>query len=304
LLAPGTEKQSESKSMHFQWTAPDGAAFPCERWLPTGTPQGNVICIHGLSGAATDFQPLGETLSRAGLACFALGLRGQGNDPDARRRGASLDLAALSSDIAAFTGTVCTNGSGTPLWVCGESMGALILAWTLAYGRLSQPVRGAIFSAPVVALKKSVPRAVRGLVRTFATALPRLRFYPSWFVSGTLEPLEVTRDKEHADRIHSAPHYIRAFAFRFLHQLGELIESSDALAVKIVAPSLVLSAGQDVFVEPGQVRKWFERLGSEDKTFKTYPEAFHLLWNDLDRDAVLADVAQWLDARCPARLNT
>ena len=290
--------------MHFQWTAPDGAAFPCERWLPRGMALGNLVCVHGLSGAATDFEPVGETVSRAGLACFALSLRGQGNDPDAHRRGASLDLEAISSDIAAFTDTMCASHSATPLWVCGESMGALILAWMLAYRRLGQPVRGAIFSAPVVALKRSLPRAVRGLVKTFATALPRLRFYPSWFVSGKLEPLQVTRDKEHALRIHTAPYYIRAFAFRFLHQLGELIESSDALAERIATPCLVLSGGQDVFVEPVQVRRWFERLRSEDKTLKIYPEAFHLLWNDLDRNAVLADVAHWLSAHRPVRLNT
>ena len=66
----------------------------------------------------------------------------------------------------------------------------------------------------------------------------------------------------------------------------------------------MLSGGQDVFVEPVQVRRWFEHLRSEDKTLKIYPEAFHLLWNDLDRNAVLADIAHWLSAHRPVCLNT
>ncbi len=112
--------------------------FPCEQWLPRGKASGTLICVHGLSGAATDFQPLGETLHQAGLACFALNLRGQGNDPHRRRRGAALELEVISRDISAFArGNAVPSMPGTPLWVCGESMGALILSWMLGTQAIS-----------------------------------------------------------------------------------------------------------------------------------------------------------------------
>ena len=98
--------------------------------------------------------------------------------------------------------------------------------------------------------------------------------------------------------------YITAFTFRFLHQLGELIESSELIAAKMKTPCLVLAAGQDVFLHPQQVRAWFDRLAAADKTFRLYPEAYHLLWNDWDKDAVLADILGWLNERSAARLNT
>jgi acylglycerol lipase len=290
--------------MHFDWKAPDGVIFPCEQWLPRGKASGALICVHGLSGAATDFQPLGETLRQAGLACFALNLRGQGNDPHRRRRGAALDLESISHDISAFAQEMQSRQSATPLWVCGESMGALILSWMLVNGRFDKPVCGAVFSAPVVSLMKPTPRVVRQIVRVLSTALPGLRFYPSWFVSGKLEPLRVTRDEEHAQRVQSAPYYITAFTFRFLHQLGELIESSELIATKMKTPCLVLAAGQDVFLCPEQVKAWFGRLAAADKTFRLYPEAYHLLWNDWDKDIVLADILGWLNERSVARLNT
>ena len=63
--------------MDFDWTAPDGVTFPCEQWLPPQKAGGTVICVHGLSGAAMDFLPLGERVHQAGLACFALNLRGR-----------------------------------------------------------------------------------------------------------------------------------------------------------------------------------------------------------------------------------
>ena len=96
------EKQSESTAMRFNWTAPDGVVFPCERWLPDEKPRGTLVCVHGLSGAASDFFTLGDFVRRAGLACFALNLRGQGSDPHRPRRGANLDLDDLSRDISKF----------------------------------------------------------------------------------------------------------------------------------------------------------------------------------------------------------
>lgn len=290
--------------MHFDWAAPDGQSFPCEQWLPRGRPLGTLVCAHGLSGAATDFLPLGEAVSRGGIACFALNLRGQGSDPLHRRRGAILDIEAISEDISAFASAMHSREAGTPLWVCGESMGALILAWMLAYRRFAEPVSATILSAPVVALIKSTPWAIRQTVRVLARAAPGLRFYPSWFISGKLEPLQVTRDQDHAQRVQNASHYIRAFTFRFLHQLGTLIDSSDLIAAKMLIPCLVLAAGQDVFVRPEQVRAWFDRVAAHDKTFRLYPEAYHLLWNDWDKDVVLGDILIWLQERSSARLNT
>lgn len=295
------EKQSESSAVRFHWEAPDGVVFPCERWLPAGNPRGTLICVHGLSGAASDFDALGDFICQSGLACFALNLRGQGSDPHHPRRGAALDLEDISRDVAAFAQAM--HAPGTPFWICGESMGALIVAWMLAAGRFDQSVCGAIFSVPVVELMKPTPWIVRQAVRTLSTVVPNLRFFPSWFVSGKLEPLRITRDEEHEQRVRNAPHHIEAFTFRFLYQLGVLIESSSEIAEQMETPSLVLAAGQDVFLRPEQVRNWFERLAAPDKTFRLYPDAYHLLWNDWDRDLVLADILGWLNER-HAALNT
>jgi acylglycerol lipase len=298
------EKQSESSLTQFDWEAPDGVVFPCERWLPVGQARGTMICVHGLSGAATDFLTLGELLHKAGLACFALNLRGQGSDPHRRRRGATLDLGDISRDISSFADAMHSVKDERPLWLCGESMGALILAWMLAGKRFQRPIAGAIFSVPVVGLIKPTPWIVRQIVRTIARVVPGLRFFPSWFISGKLEPLRVTRDEEFELRVRSAPHYLSAFTFRFLHQLGMLIESSAQVAAEMETPCLVLAAGQDVFLRPEQVRAWFERLAAADKTFRLYPEAYHLLWNDWDKELVLADILAWLNERSALPLNT
>ena len=283
--------------MTFEWTAPDGEVFPCEEWTPPDTPRGVLVCVHGLSGAATDFSTLAAAAAGESFATLAMNLRGQGWDPRVVRRGAFLDLPVIAVDVAAFVRMAKTRFPSAPIILCGESMGALIVSWTIAQGKMDTPVHGLLFSAPVVELKKPSPWHVRMALRVLAVAAPDVRFYPAWFVSGKTEPLRVTRDEEHSKRVRSSPHFIRAYTFRFLQSFGELMEESRTLAARVRVPSLVLAAGQDVFIRPEQVRGWFDCLAAEEKSFRLYPDAYHLLWNDFDREAVLSDIRDWLRAR-------
>lgn len=286
--------------MTFPWTAPDGEVFPCEEWLARGPVRGVVVCVHGMGGSAADFRVLAEALAAAGFAALALNLRGQGTDPRVGRRGGFLDLPVLAEDIDTFARTVRDRFPGVPVYFCGESLGALLVAWVLAEKPDPVPVEGVIFSAPVVELKKPTAPSVRLALRVLARVTPHLRFSPAWFVSGKTEPLRITRDEEHARWFRNSPHYIRAYTFRFLAALGDLMDSSRALARKITVPCLVLAGGQDVFLRPEQVRAWFDHLASGDKSFRLYPEAHHVLWNDLDRALVVADIVAWLRDRTPA----
>ncbi len=283
--------------MQIEWTAPCGNSFLAEHWPADGPVRDVLLCVHGMGGAASDFHTLAEAAVQRGISCHALNLRGQGHDPQPARRGAVLDLEAVARDVQAFGREVLAAQPGARLWVCGESMGALVVAWMLAHRRFAPSPCGAVFSVPVVALRRPTPWVVRQIVRLLGRLVPGLRFYPSWFVSGKIEKLRVTRDEAHAERIRNSPQYIRAFTFRFLAQLSDLMASSPRLAGDITTPSLVLAAGQDVYVRPDQIRMWFDQLAAPDKTFRIYPEAHHLLWNDWDREQVMADIFAWMSAR-------
>lgn len=284
--------------MHFDWTAPDGEIFPCERWSPPGEATGLLICIPGMGGEARFFEPLAQTVAQLGIATCALNLRGQGLDPVTSRRGAILDLETISREINTFIREMRqAHPAARDLWICGESMGALVVTWMLGHRRFDPVPRGVIFSVPVVELKKPTPWLIRQAVRFFAWSAPTFRLHPSLFVSGKSEQLPVTRDQAHLERVRNSPNNIRVFTFRFLAAMGALMDASLQLAPQIETPSLVLAAGRDVFIRPGQIDHWFQKIGSPDKTLHLYPEAHHLLWNDWDKDQVLADIKSWLQTR-------
>lgn len=286
------------------WTAQDGLKLPVLDWQPANTPKALLVCVHGMGGAAGDFTRLGQAAAENGIAAFALNLREQGLDPRRDRRGTGLDLEMISDDLCGFITDLRRKFPGQPLFTCGESMGALVTAWLLAKKGAPAGFSGAIFSAPVVQLRKPTPWHTRQALKILSAIAPRRRFRPSFFVTGKSESLTVTRDTEHQEWVRNAPHRIDGFTFRFLHELGNLMESADGLAARLNEPSLVMVGGNDVYIEPRQVKAWFDRIAAEDRTFREYPEAYHLLWNDFDREAVLHDIMAWIEARIPATART
>src|SRR5271156_979581 len=107
-----------------EWKAPDGAIFPYLRWkamvLPDQEPRAVVVAIHGLSGAAMDFEPLGNHFTKHGIVTFAPELRGQGNDPVASRRGDLVKVQEWYDDLSAFLALVRCRFPDTQIYYYGE----------------------------------------------------------------------------------------------------------------------------------------------------------------------------------------
>jgi alpha-beta hydrolase superfamily lysophospholipase len=274
----------------FSWEAPDGSPFPALAWEPGESgPRANVLCIHGLGGAAVDFGPVGRALADAGCSVRAINLRGQGNDPDPSRRGHLLDPSAWREDLAAFAATF---GAAAPLCVVGESMGALVAVDATASGAL-RPER-LVLSVPVTETRAPVPRWVVSLLRSAAVVCPRLRLSALRFVHGRTSLPRLTADEEYMAYLETIPHRVGGFTIEFLARFDTLMESCRCCAGRIEVPTLMLAAGRDVFIKPEQSRRFFEQVGARDKRFHFYPESHHLLWHDRDRDDVLGRIRAWV----------
>lgn len=280
--------------MRFDWITRDREARTAEAWLPAAQPRAVVVCLHGMSGYSDQFAPLSAGMPE--LAFFAPELRGQVGDPVPSRRGAVLDLPRQHDDVEDFLGVVAREYGGVPVFLLGESMGALIAASFVATGRGSI-LRGAIFSVPVVALMRPVPGWVTTCVHWIGQIAPQLRCPPSVFVNGKSYSPPLTRDMRYQDELGKRPGHLRSYTFRFLSDLGTLIESSSEIAGRLNAPCLTLAAGKDCFVRVDQIEAWFEKIPATDKTLAVYPESYHLLWQDWESEHVVGEVARWMAAR-------
>lgn len=278
-------------SRHFTWRTSDGETFTGLAWdACDGNPRADVLCLHGLSGAAADFGPLGRRL--AGDACdvWAVNLRGQGNDPDHRRRGHCLDPRQWRDDLAAFAGEFLDGNR--PLYLVGESMGSLVAVDAVANGALTP--RRLVLSVPVTEIRTPLPGWMVTMLRGAAGFFPRMKLSPLRFVHGRTCMPRLTADDGYMHYLKTIPHRVGGFTLEFLANFHEFMQSSREAAARVRIPTLMLAAGRDVFIRPEQSRAFFEMLGCDEKEYLFYPGGYHLLWHDADGEDVVDRIARWL----------
>jgi alpha-beta hydrolase superfamily lysophospholipase len=70
-----------------------------------------------------------------------------------------------------------------------------------------------------------------------------------------------------------------------------------ALKDKIIVPVLFLLAGRDMVVDSNASCRVFQGMPIKDKTLIEYPQGFHALSIDLDREKVFQDILKWVNPR-------
>jgi len=278
-------------STPFTWTAADGTLFTGLAWQPESTAiRAHVACIHGLGGAACDFGPLARHLAAEGCAVRAVNLRGQGNDPEASRRGHFLDPKIFRADLAAFAST--WPHEDVPFFVIGESMGSLVAIDAVAHGALC-PQR-LVLSVPVPETRTPIPSWIVALLRTTAGIFPHIKLSPLRFVHGRTAMPRLTADDAYMEYLQHIPHRVGGFTLGFLANFHGLMQSVKDSATRIQIPTLMLSGGHDIFIRPDQSHAFFETLGSEKKEHSFYPNSHHLLWHDVNREDVMTRISCWI----------
>jgi acylglycerol lipase len=279
------------------FTTADGAKFSDVMWEPNGSPRARVVGLHGMGSAATEFAPLGEYLAELGMATHVPNLRGNGYDPNPARVGHSFSWAQFRSDFETYLEQLPGRSAEEPLFLIGESMGALLAITFLTEQALGRHFAGAVFFAPVFELRRATPWLVRQAVRMASWVAPRYSIPPALFIHGKDAPVPLTRDQAYQDYTLVAPHRVPSYSLQFTSGIGQLMDRANAAGPRLRTPFLLLNGGNDVFISPEQSARWFARAGSHDKTHLIFPECGHLLMHELNTREILENIGRWLEAR-------
>jgi acylglycerol lipase len=284
-----------------EWTAPDGERFPYSVWeAATQPPRAIIVAVHGLSGAALDYEPLGSHLAREEITTCALELRGQGNDPVVARRGDMVSVEEWYADLRAFFALVRGQHPGVPVYYYGESMGAALLTRFLAQADQSEQPAGLILASPVIIVPGNPTWLRRVTFRILHFIAPKRRVDVSKYTKrrDANDPKYwVTRDEAHREWFATASHRVTSFTFRFFKCLFDLLGGCMEAAPRITVPVLVIYPLHDVYISPQTVEEFIARLGSREKESQLFPESYHLLLHDLDKAQALERIERWLRAR-------
>ena len=278
------------------FTSFDGDVLPYAKWLPPGEPTLVVIGLHGIAGAAGDLSTLAEYLLThfPGAALYAPEVRGQGSDPNRRRRGDIRHRSEWFDDLHTFTRLVRKRHPGAAIVWCGESMGSLIALHAAAGASPDEPVCEALILASTIArIRDDLPRWRRVLLRWASFFLPRLKLSLER-LSGE-EETRVTKDSVHQEQAQSNPYHVSEFSLRLLNTLAHMIEEMPSRAAAIHVPVLLLHGGHDIFSRAEDIEAFeaaFTHSPRVDRRF--YEESYHLLFYDHEWERVVADVTAWL----------
>jgi alpha-beta hydrolase superfamily lysophospholipase len=281
-------------------------SFGYRKWISEKTePDVVIIGIHGFCGASIDYANLGNHLLRhqpkTGL--YAYEVRGQGSDPIRARRGDIGDPKDWYRDLFAFTQLVQEQHPDAKIVWFGESMGALIASRAWSESPVNDPpCDGLILSSPIVRFRDDIPAWTPGLVQIAATTLPLARISLETLSGG--QDVQMTQTSHHLEQSKKNPYAVDEYTLRLIGALAGHIDNMNEFATKFRSPILVLHGGKDYFNNDSDVRGFVARIPEGvSKTYRNYPEAYHLLMYDAKREVIFRDIESWLNQLRKGRLK-
>jgi alpha-beta hydrolase superfamily lysophospholipase len=256
-------------------------------WRPAGDVRAVIVLAHGYGEHARRYDHVAERFGDAGLAMYALDHRGHGRAGGKRVRVRHMD--EFVSDFRELVRIARAENPDLKVIVLGHSMGGGIV---FAYGvQHADDYDLMILSGPAIAAHDGVSKAKAFIGKAIGSIFPDLPIE-------AIDADAVSRDPQVVAEYKADPLVYRgkvpAGIGKALLIIGEKMQ---LLAPGITAPLLVVHGEDDRLVSAEGSRRLVEHVGSHDVELKVYPELFHEVFNEPERDRVLDDVVEWIQAR-------
>jgi alpha-beta hydrolase superfamily lysophospholipase len=259
--------------------------LPRSTWPVPPVPRAVVLAVHGFNDHHTAFAGFAAAAAARGVMVVAYDQRGFGANPD---RGHWAGTEVLVADLRGEIERLRQAHPDTPLFVLGESMGAAVSVLALT-GDGAPEVRGVVLSAPAVwggSALNPFYRSVLWLLRQITPALT---------LTGRGLGKRPTDNEEVLRELASDPLFIKETRVDAIGGLVDLMGAARAQGPLLRVPSLVLVGKKDEIVPVETQLSFAATLPPATSKLIVYPDGWHLLLRDLQRERVWADVLGWID---------
>jgi alpha-beta hydrolase superfamily lysophospholipase len=252
-------------------------------------PRALIAIVHGLGEHSGRYAALAEALVERHFTVAALDLPGHGEAKGARGDARSWEFLREQCVPAAFTASSGMPGQPSELRtiLLGHSMGALLaLDYAMAHPRQLLAVVAsapALRGAPVSAWKFALARVAKLVA-------------PGQGFPHGLDESGMSRDPQVVALRREDPLMHDRITPRLFFGLEGARQRIIADARRLAVPTLVLQGMEDRVVDPRGAIEFNALAPPTMARLITYPSAYHEIFNDLDRELVIRDLAAWLDA--------
>ncbi len=261
-------------------------------WQAEGTPRGVIVIVHGFNSHSGQYLWAAEEFSKNGLAVYAIDLRGRGRSEGERYYIEKIE--DYTDDVATFVRTAKAENPGLPVFLLGHSAGGVTsCVYTLDH---QTEIDGLICES--FAYELPVPDLVLSFLKGLSYITPHTHVF-------TLNNKDFSRDPAVVESMNDDP-LIKGES-QPAQTAAAMVRADERLREefpKITLPLLILHGTEDKATKPSGSQHFYEQAGSSDKTLKLYEGHYHDLLNDIDKEIVMADIQNWIDARIPATNET
>jgi acylglycerol lipase len=256
-------------------------------WRPEGQPRGVVAIVHGFNSHSGHYLWVAEELVAAGLAVYALDLRGRGRSDGERYYVGS--YADYVSDVAGLVRLAKSREPNLPVYLLGHSAGGVL---SCIY-TLEQQAELAGLICESFAFQIPAPDFALAVLKGLSHLAPHAHVL-------RLKIDDFSRDPAVLKALHADP-YI-ANEVQPTQTVAEMVRADERLKTEfpmITLPVFIMHGTDDKVTRPAGSQEFFSKVGSTDKTLKLYDGYAHDLLNDLGKVAVIEDIKAWIAARLP-----
>ena len=241
-----------------------------------GEPRYVAVLVHGYGEHLGRYEHVADALVRHGAVVCGPDHMGHGRS--AGERVLIEDFEDVVADVHTVAGSARGDHPGLPVVMIGHSMGGLIAT---RYAQLhGGGLAALVLSGPVLGRWGAVERLL---------ALDEMPDEP-------IDPSTLSRDPSVGKAYTEDPLVwhgpFKKTTVRALDAALRRVNEHGSLGA---LPTLYLHGEDDRLVPPGDTRAGIEAVRGDDLTQRIYPEARHEVFNETNRDEVLADVTAFID---------
>jgi acylglycerol lipase len=254
-------------------------------WRPAVTPRGMVVIVPGFNSHSGYYTWVAEQFVAAGLAVAALDLRGRGKSDGERFYVQT--FADYVTDVAKFVTLMKLQNPGLRVFLLGHSAGGVIsCVYTLEH---QAELAGLICES--FAFRVPAPDFALAVLKGLSHVAPHAHVLH-------LKNEDFSRDPKVVAAMNADP--LIAHETQPTQTVAEMVRADERLKKEfplITLPVLILHGTADKATQPSGSQLFYDTTGSRDKTLKLYDGHFHDMLNDVDKEIVMADIRNWIEAR-------
>jgi alpha-beta hydrolase superfamily lysophospholipase len=291
----------------------DGVQVTYRRWLPEGDVRATIQLVHGASEHAGRYGRLADALTALGFAVFAMDLRGHGRTAESTGTGRFGDPGSegVLHDVRALQLIAAEQYPGVPRLLLGHSMGSIIAL--AAAERDGAALAGLALSGPL-GVNPALTVTVSQLEAAVAAGMADQPLDALGAFNAAFEPARtpydwLSRDEAEVDAYLADPLAGDEMPLTYAYAAEVFGMNVRATSPEGVAelpeglPVLLLSGQRDPVggIDAAQVTALaglFRDRGLPVEQH-VYPDARHEVFNETNRDEVVADLLAWADQRLP-----